>query len=257
MDFKDIKIAFFASPAEAAQNAKFDLEEVYRPVPLSKAEVIVALGGDGLMLHGLHQVMDRDVAIYGMNLGTVGFLMNDFVEADLFTRLANAQSVDIHPLKMNVTDSENKTHSALAFNEVSLLRASFQAAKIEVKIDNHIRLDELICDGLLVATPMGSTAYNFSAHGPILPLDAPLLALTPISPFRPRRWRGAILPNHAEINLKVMNPAHRPINAVADYVEFKNVTDVSIKEDRTHKATMLFDPGHALDERLLAEQFRY
>ena len=209
------------------------------------------------MLQTLHSVMDRHVPVYGMNFGSVGFLMNEFAADRLVDRLKAAKPTHIYPLAMTVTDAEGKKHEALALNEVSLFRASYQAVKLEITVDGHVRLHELICDGVLVSTPAGSTAYNLSAHGPILPIDAPLLALTAISPFRPRRWRGAILNNHAVVTFRILEAGKRPVSAVADNVEFKNVVEVIIRETRKHKVTLLFDPGTSLEERVLSEQFRY
>ncbi len=228
----------------------------YGDAGFEHATVIVALGGDGLMLQTLHRTMPNRIPVYGMNFGSVGFLMNQYGSDDLLERLGKAQPTRIFPLSMEVTDIGGTVHKALALNEVSLFRASFQAAKIEIIIDGKTRLDELICDGVIVATPAGSTAYNLSAHGPILPIHAQLLALTPISPFRPRRWRGAILSNRAQVVFKTREAEKRPISAVADNVEFKNVASVSIQEDRSNVVTLLFDPGHSLEERVLTEQFQ-
>jgi NAD+ kinase len=240
--------------ADAAAEA---LRNRYGEAGLDDASVIVALGGDGLMLQTLHTVMDRRLPVYGMNFGSVGFLMNDFAADGLVDRLAAAKPTDIYPLEMQVTDASGARHDALAFNEVSLFRASYQAIKVEIGVDGHIRLDELICDGVLISTPAGSTAYNLSAHGPILPIDSSLLALTPISPFRPRRWRGAILNNRAVVTFRMREAEKRPTSAVADNVEFKNVVEVTVHENRAHQVTLLFDPGTGLDERVLSEQFRY
>jgi NAD+ kinase len=219
--------------------------------------VIVALGGDGLMLQTLHKVMGSSKPIYGMNKGTVGFLMNDYREDSLFERLENAERSVIHPLLMVVWDIHGVAHTARAINEVSMLRQTFQAAKLRVSVDSHIRIAELIADGILVATPAGSTAYNLSVGGPILPLNAPLLALTPISAFRPRRWRGALLPDRAKIEMEVLEPGNRPVSAVADHTEFRNVSRVHVSMDRSVDLVMLHDPGHSLDERILREQFGY
>jgi NAD+ kinase len=209
------------------------------------------------MLETLHRVMDLSIPVYGMNFGSVGFLMNEYSPDALDVRLRAAMPTTIHPLKMRVTDATGQVSEALALNEVSLYRSSYQAAKIQIRIDSEVRLEELICDGVIVATPAGSTAYNLSAHGPILPITAPLLALTPISPFRPRRWRGAILSNRANLTFTTLEAEKRPLSAVADNVEFHNVIEVQVHEDRRHSATLLFDPGHSLDERVLIEQFRY
>ena len=250
-------IHFVSSGTEGADAAKVALQREYGDVGFDQASVIVALGGDGLMLQTLHQVMDRTVPVYGMNHGSVAFLMNEYKTEDLPKRLAAAKPTDIYPLSMQVACADGSSHDALALNEVSLFRASFQAVKIEIVIDGQTRLEELICDGVLVSTPAGSTAYNLSAHGPILPIDSSLLALTPISPFRPRRWRGAILNNRAEVVFRAREPEKRPMSAVADNVEFKDVVEVTVREDRGHHVTLLFDPGTGLEERVLSEQFRY
>jgi len=251
------KITFVSSDMPEATSALAFLRERYGEVGIDDAEIVVALGGDGLMLQTLHNVMTRKLPVYGMNCGSVGFLMNNFDNGNLPERLAAAAPTHIYPLSMQVTDINGKTHSALALNEVSLFRSSYQAAKIEIIIDGKVRLEELICDGVLVSTPAGSTAYNLSAHGPILPIDSPLLALTPISPFRPRRWRGAILPNKATITFRTREADKRPVSAVADNVEFENVSEVTVREDRSHKVTLMFDPGHSLEERVLNEQFKF
>ena len=218
------------------------------------ADIIVALGGDGFMLQTLHAFVGKGKPIYGMNLGSVGFLMNEYRTDDLLTRLAAAEEAVIHPLRMQAHSTEGVTE-ALAFNEVSLLRETRQAAKIRIMVDGRPRISELICDGVLVSTPAGSTAYNLSAHGPILPIDAALLALTPISAFRPRRWRGAILPHRAKVRFEILESAKRPVSAVADDFEVRDVSAVDVAEDRTISMTMLYDAGHNLDERILAEQF--
>jgi NAD+ kinase len=251
------RVSFVSSGTPEADAAAESLRNRYGDVGFDEAGVIVALGGDGLMLQTLHQVMDRGVPVYGMNFGSVGFLMNEFGTDGLRERLLAANPTDIYPLTMQVTDSAGARHQALALNEVSLFRASYQAIKVEISVDGHIRLNELVCDGVLLSTPAGSTAYNLSAHGPILPIDAPLLALTPISPFRPRRWRGAILNNHTVVTFRMREADKRPTSAVADNVEFKNVVEVEVCEDRSHKVTLLFDPGTGLEERVLSEQFRY
>lgn len=250
-------IAFVAASTPQAQEAFEVLQKRYNNVPIAEASVVVALGGDGLMLRALHDVMNTDLAIYGMNCGSVGFLMNEYDIEDLPARLNAAMQTDIHPLTMVALDASGQKHEAQALNEVSLLRASYQAAKIRIEIDGKTRLQELVCDGVLLSTPAGSTAYNLSANGPILPIDAHLLALTPISAFRPRRWRGAILPNEAEVTFHILEADKRPVHAVADNVEFADILKVTVSENRKFKASMLFDPGHSLDERILAEQFRY
>ena len=251
------KIGFVAADTPEAGEARLRLVERYGNAPPEQADVIVALGGDGLMLQTLRRFLSASVPIYGMNLGTVGFLMNDYREEDLAGRLSRADVSRIHPLSMTVKAVGGQTHQDLAFNEVSLFRQTYQAAKLRISIDGKVRMEELVCDGVLVATPAGSTAYNLSAHGPILPIDAPLLALTPINPFRPRRWRGALLPRAARIRFDVLDPGKRPVSAVADHAEFRDVIQVDVMEDRRHKLIMLFDPGHNLDERILSEQFRY
>jgi NAD+ kinase len=220
------------------------------------ASVIVALGGDGFMLQTLHQFLRRNLPIYGMNFGSIGFLMNEFREEGLQSRLDAATPTKIHPLLMRAQGASGPAE-ALAFNEVSLLRETRQTAKLRISLDGKVRLNELICDGILVSTPAGSTAYNLSAHGPILPIDAALLAMTPLSPFRPRRWRGALLPHQAKIRVDILEPAKRPVSATADSFEVREVTRVDIAEDRSTSMTMLFDAGHSLDERILAEQFLY
>ena len=220
------------------------------------ASVIIALGGDGFMLQTLHHFLRRNLPIYGMNFGSIGFLMNEFREEGLQSRLDAATPTKIHPLLMRAQGGSGPAE-ALAFNEVSLLRETRQTAKLRISLDGKVRLNELICDGILVSTPAGSTAYNLSAHGPILPIDAALLAMTPLSPFRPRRWRGALLPHQAKIRVDILEPAKRPVSATADSFEVREVTRVDIAEDRSTSMTMLFDAGHSLDERILAEQFLY
>ena len=250
-------IAFVASEVPEARAALERLTKAYGNAESKTADAIVALGGDGLMLQTLHRHLNDRVPIYGMNRGSTGFLMNDYSEDDLRGRLARAEVNVIHPLAMRAVDAEGREHEALAINEVSLFRQIYQAAKIRISIDDRVRLDELICDGVLVATPAGSTAYNLSAHGPILPINAPLLALTPISAFRPRRWRGALLPNHANVAFTVLEHVKRPVNAVADHVEFKSVMEVKVEEDRSVSSLIMFDRDHSWDERILTEQFLY
>jgi NAD+ kinase len=251
------KIAIYASDAPEAQAAAVELLSRYGDVPVGEADVLVALGGDGLMLEALHMTMSTGKPIYGMNRGSIGFLTNEYRTDGLMERLAAAKTETIHPLIATVTTADGQKHSARAINEVSLLRQSYQAAKLRIAVDGQVRLEELICDGILLATPAGSTAYNLSAHGPILPIDAPLLALTPISAFRPRRWRGALLPNHSKVEFTVLEAVKRPVNAVADHIEFKSVRDVFVEEDRTAASLIMFDRGHSWDERILTEQFRY
>ncbi|MDX2308495.1 MAG: NAD kinase [Hyphomicrobium sp.] len=251
------KIAFVASDVPEAQEALARLSSLYGSAKASEADAIVALGGDGLMLQTLHRFMNDRIPIYGMNRGSVGFLMNEYSEDDLKTRLRQAEVSRVHPLSMVAYGNDGRASKALAINEVSLFRERHQAAKLSVSVDGVVRLEEVICDGILVATPAGSTAYNLSAHGPILPLAAELLALTPISPFRPRRWRGAILPNSAKISITVREPEKRPVSAVADHTEIRSVARVDVEQARHVDLYMLFDPGHSLDERVLAEQFRF
>lgn len=251
------KIAFVASSAPDATAARGRLAHVYGNAPEAEANVVVALGGDGFMLQMLHRFLNRGIPVYGMHRGTIGFLMNEFREDGLLERLAVAERNVIHPLMMEATDMDGKVHAAPALNEVSLLRQSYQAAKLRIHIDGKLRMEELICDGILVATPVGSTAYNLSAHGPILPLTAPFLAVTPISPFRPRRWRGALVPDRASVEFEILEAEKRPVNAVADHFEVRSVARVKARMDPASSVEMLFDPGHSLDERILNEQFGY
>ena len=249
------RIAFTASERPEAQEARARLAARYGDVPLAEAEVIVALGGDGFMLETFHDHMPTGLPVYGMNRGSVGFLMNDYNEEGLEDRIAAAERAVIRPLRMTATDMHGKTHVALAINEVSLLRQTRQTAKLRISIDGKQRLEELSCDGALVATPAGSTAYNLSAHGPIIPLDARVLALTPISAFRPRRWRGALLAHTARVTFEILEPGKRPVSAVADNFEVRDVLNVDVAEDREVALNMLFDEGRSLEERVLAEQF--
>lgn len=251
------RIAFVASPSPEAAEARARLVARYGDVPPAQADVVVALGGDGLMLQTLHRMMRTGIPIYGMHRGTVGFLMNDFQEHDLHERLAAAETTVIHPLIMRATDIGGKIHEHHAINEVSVFRQSYQASRLKILVDGKVRLPELMADGVLVATPAGSTAYNLSAQGPIIPINAPLLALTPISPFRPRRWRGALLPDRAAVTVEVLEAEKRPTAAVADHAEVRHVLTVDIRMDHSISMHMLFDPGHSLDERILREQFGY
>ena len=251
------KIAFVSSDVPEARSARERLIARYGNAAPADADAIVALGGDGHMLQTLHRFLNDKIPIYGMNRGSLGFLMNEYHEDDLVERLARADVNRIHPLAMKVVDRAGKTHKALAINEVSLFRERYQAAKLRISIDGTVRMHELICDGLLVATPAGSTAYNLSAHGPILPIDAALLALTPISPFRPRRWRGALLPSTAFVVIEVLENEKRPVAAVADHDEAREVVRVEVVTDRSISMRMLFDPGHSLEERIIREQFGY
>lgn len=250
-------IAFVTGDSKEAQKAVETLREKYPNCPPEDADVLIALGGDGVMLQTLHANIERPIPIYGMNYGSIGFLMNEFYEDGLIERLEAAEESIIHPLKLTAYNGEGEPLNALAINEVSLFRHSHQAAKLRISVDGRERMKELICDGLMVATPAGSTAYNLSVHGPILPVGAELLALTPISPFRPRRWRGAILSNKAEVEIEVLEPAKRPVNAVADNTEFSDIRRVTISEEPAISLRLLFDHGHALDERILNEQFIY
>lgn len=249
------KITFVAADNEPAQAALERLKERYPSVPPEEAELVVALGGDGCMLETLHHFIGRNVPIYGMNRGSVGFMMNVYREHGLLERLKRAQPVTLHPLRMLARSNSGDEVEALAINEVSLLRETRQAAKLRIRIDGKVRIEELICDGILVATPAGSTAYNLSAHGPIVPLGAGILALTPISAFRPRRWRGALLPHTAHVVFEIMEAGKRPVSAVADYTEARDVQSVEVREDRSIGMTLLFDPEHNLEERIIAEQF--
>jgi len=249
------RLHFVASSAPDAQAALAAMRALYDDAPETEADTIVALGGDGFMLETLHRHLGSRRPIYGMNLGSVGFLMNDYRPEGLVERLALAERAVIHPLRMRATSSDGTRRAAIAINEVSLLRQTRQAAKLRISIDGQVRMDELICDGVMVATPAGSTAYNLSAHGPILPIDSALLALTPISAFRPRRWRGALLPHKAQVRLDILEVAKRPVSAVADHVEVRDVVQVDIVEDRSISLTMMFDAGRNLNERIITEQF--
>ncbi len=249
------RIAFIASNTRDAQSALAALSERYGQIAPADAQVIVALGGDGLMLRTLHNFMGSGKPIYGMHRGTVGFLMNEYREDSLPERLSAAETTIIHPLLMEAVDVEGHQHRFHAINEVSVYRQTYQAARLNVLIDNRERLKELQADGIMVATPAGSTAYNLSAMGPIIPIGTPLLALTPISPFRPRRWRGALLPDTAVVTIRVLEADKRPVSAAADYDEVRSVERVDIRMDRSVDLKLLFDPGHNLDERILREQF--
>ncbi len=249
------KIAFVASDSPLAQEARGVLAARYGNVELPQAEVIVALGGDGFMLHTLHQTEALDVPVYGMNRGTVGFLMNEYHEDDLLFRLAAAEEERINPLTMTATTVDGGEHRALAINEVSLLRAGPQAARLRITVDGRLRMSELVCDGALVATPAGSTAYNYSAHGPILPIGSDVLALTAMAAFRPRRGRGALLPKTAVVQFDVIDPDKRPVMADADGQSVRDVSRVVIRSEPAITHRILFDPGHGLEERLIQEQF--
>lgn len=249
------KLTFFAADTSAAQDALNLLRQEHEDVGLEKADIVIALGGDGTLLETLHKVYDLGLPVYGMNCGSVGFLLNPFRPQDLLYRLNAAHRVDIFPLHMQAIDQAGKTHEAIAFNEVALLRETRQAAKLQISVDNIERIPELVCDGILLSTPAGSTAYNLSAHGPIIPLSANVLALTPISAFRPRRWRGALLPQHLEVKIDIINAHKRPVSATADSTEIRDVQSVVIKQESTKACHILFDPDHNLEERILKEQF--
>jgi len=250
-----LKIAFTASETEIAQGAREELVARYGDASPERAEVIVALGGDGFMLQTLHVTQGLDAPVYGMNCGTVGFLMNEYNADDLKTRLKAAAEEVINPLAMRAECSDGTIHEALAINEVSLLRNGPQAAKLQISVDGRVRLDELVCDGALVSTPAGSTAYNYSAHGPILPIGADVLALTAVAAFRPRRWRGALLRKTAIVRFDVLDPDKRPVMAEADSKSVRNVLSVEVRSEDSISHRILFDPGHGLEERLIREQF--
>ena len=251
----DIKIHFSASDGTLAQKALAQLTQRYGQSPQDKAQVIVALGGDGFMLHTLHSTQKLDVPVYGMNCGTVGFLMNEFSQDVLPERLSVAEETVINPLAMRAECANGTLHEALAINEVSLLRAGPQAAKLRISVDGRVRMDLLICDGALLATPAGSTAYNYSAHGPILPIGSDVLALTAMAAFRPRRWRGALLPKRAVVRFDVLEAEKRPVMADADSRSVRDVVSVEIRSEESIRHRILFDPGHGLEERLIREQF--
>ena len=252
------RLALLASPTERAQEAAAALAGCAEWVPLEQAEAAVVLGGDGFMLETMHRMIDAALLrpVYGLNLGTVGFLMNRYTKGcRVIERLAKARRIAVSPLRMEAVTQDGRTESFYAINEVSLLRETRQTAKIEVSVNGKLRIDELACDGVLLATPAGSTAYNLSANGPILPLDSNMLALTPISPFRPRRWRGAILPGRSRVSFRVLEPEKRPVAAVADQKEVRDIAQVQLEIDHDRELTLLFDPGHSLDERIVSEQF--
>ena len=254
-----LRLALVASPTDKAQSAAEKLSTMAEWVPLDEAEALVVLGGDGFMLQTLHSMLEdsgRIMPVYGLNLGTVGFLMNRYRNGqNVVARVNNARPIAIAPLCMTATFQDGTTYTDFAINEVSLLRETRQTAKIEVSVNGKVRIAELACDGVLLASPAGSTAYNFSANGPILPLDSQVLALTPISPFRPRRWRGAILPDRSKVTFRVLEPEKRPVAAVADNKELREIAEVAVEVVRNRELTLLFDPGHSLDERIVAEQF--
>jgi NAD+ kinase len=251
------KLALLASPGEAARDAETQLRERHEFVSLEDADAVIALGGDGFLLQLLHRLLEqrRNLPAYGMNLGTIGFLMNNWHPDELLNRLERAKSISVTPLLATIETTSGQRFTLPAINEVSLLRETRQAAKIQVDVNGRTVLDQLICDGVLVATPAGSTAYNLSANGPILPLDSSLLALTPISPFRPRRWKGAILPDRYIVMLTILESSKRPVSAVADQREIRDIASVEVGLDRNRSLTLLFDPEHALDDRIAMEQF--
>ncbi len=253
------KIAIIADDSPKAQETAARLKYLYdflnRDIKPEKADCVVVLGGDGFMLHSLHRLMDYDIPVFGMNAGTIGFLLNSYNEKDLLERIETAEEATLHPLEMIATCVDGTKHLKLAVNEISLLRETAQAAKIRVSVDNKVQLEEMICDGVIVSTPAGSTAYNFSANGPVVPLNSNLLALTPISVFRPRRWRGALLPSNKVISLDILEVAKRPVSAVADFYEIRDVVEVHIREERKKTMRILFDSHNSLHERIIKEQF--
>ncbi|MEO8012455.1 MAG: NAD kinase [Dokdonella sp.] len=251
------RIAFVASSTEDAQAALAELRQLYGETPVDEADVIVALGGDGFMLRTLHRHLALGKPVFGMKLGTVGFLLNAYRAEDLPERIARGQATLMRPLHMHASSESGSSVDALAFNEVSLLRQTKQAAHIRVSLNDVVKIEELMCDGVLVATPAGSTAYNLSAHGPILPFGSHLLAMTPISPFRPRRWRGAVVPANVEIKFEILDPYKRPVSATADSNEVRDVVEVVIRESADQTMTLLFDPEHNLEERIINEQFTF
>jgi NAD+ kinase len=248
-------IAFLSSGTPEADAAAARLTALYGNVSVEQADVVVALGGDGLMLRALHRFLGASKPIFGMNRGSVGFLMNEYAEAGLRERLRASEASILHPLVMKAVDLRGETHESRAINEASVFRQTYQAAKLRISVDGKVRMEELSADGLLIATPAGSTAYNLSADGPILPLDSPLLAVTPVSAFRPRRWRGALLPDKARVTVEALEAERRPVSAVADHVEFRDVRRVEVAMDHATGLVLLHDPGHSLDERILREQF--
>lgn len=250
-----MRIAFAAAATDIAQTALHMLSARYGNVAFETADIVVSLGGDGFMLETLHRVLGHNIPVYGINYGTIGFLMNVQTEDELRDRLSKAQATVLHPLHMVATTVDGQVREGLGFNDVFLFRQTRQTSRIRIEVDGKIRMEELICDGVIVATPAGSTAYNLSAHGPIVPLSANILPLTPISAFRPRRWRGALLPSTAVVRLTLMDTDKRPTAAVADFMEIRDVAEVVVQQDHRRGATILFDPDHGLSERITAEQF--
>lgn len=255
MKFK--KPHFIASTNIDAQEQKQLLVSKYGDFAINESDVLIVLGGDGFMLQAIKDYMDKKIPFFGINYGSIGFLMNSVTDGDLINRLDQAQSVQLSPLVMTAYDKDDSFHTAKAINEVALLRQTHQAAKIQVSIDNQVRLEELICDGILLATPSGSTAYNLSAHGPILSIESNDLALTPISAFRPRRWKGAILNNKSEVKLDILESEKRPVSATADSLEVRDVKSITIRQDTSSKIVLLYDSNHSFEERILNEQFKY
>jgi len=252
---KNLRLNFVASPTPLAQSARRALVARHGQSKIAEADAVVAIGGDGFMLQTLHRHLERGLPIFGLNRGTVGFLMNKFSEQDIVQRIREAEMVTLHPLRMIATRAKGRPRTAFAINEVSVLRQTRQAANIRISVDGRVRIDPLVCDGALLSTPAGSTAYNLSVHGPILPLGTGALALTPISAFQPRQWRGAILPRNVKVRFDILESDKRPVSAVADHTEVRDVISVEIEEDRTTKIRMLFDPEHNLEARILNEQF--
>ncbi len=250
-----MKIHFHASNRKRPQEALSELSKLYDNYPIEKADVIVVLGGDGSMLRALHKFTDIALPIYGLNLGTLGFLLNEYKKKNLIERISAAQSYKIHPLRMRATDVNDLTHEHLAYNEVSLLRETHSSAKIMISVNDEVRMPMLVCDGIMLSTPVGSTAYNSSAAGPIIPLSSNILPLTPISAFRPRRWAGALLPNTSMVRFEIINPLERPVSASADAYEIRDIKSVDICEARSVSSTLLFDPDNHLEERIYQEQF--
>ncbi len=255
MNSEEHKITFHTADTEEAQSVLKEILKHHNDVGLDEADIMVVIGGDGTMLEALHKVHDVKIPVYGINSGSIGFLLNPSCSTELNDKLNNAHEVDIYPLEMIAKDQDGKEHKAMAFNEVSLLRETRQAAKLKISVDDVERIAELICDGILLSTPAGSTAYNLSANGPIIPLSGNVLALTPISAFRPRRWRGALLPSHANIKIDIINNKKRPVSATADSTEIRDIKSVTIKQANSHGCKLLFDPDHNLEERILKEQF--
>ena len=252
-----MKIHFKSSNHKKAKSNYLDLKKIYGQSPINNADIIVALGGDGLMLKCLHEIINYNKPIFGMNCGTLGFLMNDYSKKNLIERIEKAETAKLKPLELKAEDITGKIHKAIAINEISLLRQTHNAAHCSIFIDKKLEMKLLVCDGVLVATPAGSTAYNLSAHGPILPIDANLLALTPISAFRPRRWKGALLPANSKVKIKVLEPVFRPQSVTADNVEFRNIKKIEICQIEKQYIPLLYDPGKNLSDRIVSEQFKY